>query len=82
MLTGAAFIIIIPEASVTLFESFSSPITRDGGRILKIIALEEYNTLTSEDMEQVALIIGASITLGFLFMLVIDKIFVSDHQHE
>ena len=51
-------------------------------RFSKIIILEEYNTMTSENMEQVALIIGASITLGFLFMLVIDKIFVSGHQHE
>ena len=32
MLIGAAFIIVMPEASVTLFESFSSPIQQDGGK--------------------------------------------------
>ena len=86
MLIGVAFIVVIPEAAATLIESYSNKITSSEGILpisyfpahpdAIIIIIVEYKALTEEGIEKVCLIMGASITTGFLLMLFLDQIII------
>ena len=70
LLAGVVFIVVIPEATISLFQAYMD---KDGNTTQDFI--EEYG-------EHIALLIGVSLIGGFVIMLAIDKLIFGTLQPE